>query len=233
MTEFSPDQDRLSDPEALPEGTPDIPELETSEADLPEAEASQGDIFEPGVPPPDVTGPETATEESVAEEGAALASIEEDTVQESDEEIPAEPPNPLAQAFLKLREGRGRETANLYHDIVKPSEPPLAAQMDRGREHDESGRHELAIEEFLAALESDPKNVEALPVGDGLRGVGSLRGGRRRDGKGHAARSGGRPGSGGRSDPRVPEGPVLGGGGATQAHLCGSPVARAGALLPW
>ena len=32
--------------------------------------------------------------------------------------------NPLARAFQKLREGRGRETADLYHDIVKPTETP-------------------------------------------------------------------------------------------------------------
>ena len=70
--------------------------------------------------------------------------------------------NPLAMAFRKLREGRGREAANLYHDIVKPRQTPLMAHIDRGVRHDEAGRHESAIEEFLAALKLDPDNVEAL-----------------------------------------------------------------------
>ncbi len=70
--------------------------------------------------------------------------------------------NPLASAFRKLREGRGRETADLYHDIVKPSEPHLVAHIGRGVQHDDHGRHELAIEEFLAAEKLDPENVEVL-----------------------------------------------------------------------
>ena len=40
--------------------------------------------------------------------------------------------NPLAQAFRKLREGRGREAANLYHDIVKPRQTPVMAHIERG-----------------------------------------------------------------------------------------------------
>ena len=70
--------------------------------------------------------------------------------------------NPLARAFRKLREGRGREAANLYHDIVKPRQTPVMAHIARGMRYDEIGRHERAIEEFLAAMELDPDNVEAL-----------------------------------------------------------------------
>ena len=70
--------------------------------------------------------------------------------------------NPLANAFRKLREGRGRETANLYQDIVKPRQTPLMAHIARGIEHDEIGRHEMAIDEFLAATALDPDNIEAL-----------------------------------------------------------------------
>jgi len=70
--------------------------------------------------------------------------------------------NPLAAVFQKLREGRGRETADLYHDIVKPAETPLVAAINRGIRHDEHGRHELAIEEFLAAEDMDRENAENL-----------------------------------------------------------------------
>lgn len=70
--------------------------------------------------------------------------------------------NPLAQAFRKLREGRGREAASLYDDIVKPRQTPVMAHLERGVRHDELGRHESAIEEFLAARKLDPDNVEAL-----------------------------------------------------------------------
>ena len=68
----------------------------------------------------------------------------------------------LARAFRKFREGRGREAADLYHDIVKPRETPLVAKINSGLRHDEHGRHELAIDEFLAAEELDPENVENL-----------------------------------------------------------------------
>ncbi len=68
----------------------------------------------------------------------------------------------LAGAFRKFREGRGREAADLYHDIVKPAETPLVAHVNRGLQHDEHGRHELAIEEFLAAEEVDRENAENL-----------------------------------------------------------------------
>ena len=70
--------------------------------------------------------------------------------------------NPLAQAFRKFREGRGREAANLYHDIVKPRQTPVMAHIARGMRYDELGHHELAIEEFLAAQKLDPDNVEVL-----------------------------------------------------------------------
>ena len=68
----------------------------------------------------------------------------------------------LARAFRRFREGPGREAANLYHDIVKPSETPLVAHMNRGLRHDEHGRHELAIEEFLSAEAVDGENAENL-----------------------------------------------------------------------
>jgi len=68
----------------------------------------------------------------------------------------------LAGAFRKFREGRGREAADLYHDIEKPAETPLAAHVNRGLQHDEHGRHELAIEAFLAAEEVDRENAENL-----------------------------------------------------------------------
>jgi len=74
----------------------------------------------------------------------------------------AQDPNPLARAFRKFREGRGREAANLYQDIVKPRQTPFMAHIARGIEYDELGHHELAIEEFLAAQRLDPDNVEAL-----------------------------------------------------------------------
>ena len=70
--------------------------------------------------------------------------------------------NPLAQAFRKFREGRGREAANLYHDIVKPRQTPVMAHVARGVRYDELGHHELAIEEFLAAQKLDADNVEVL-----------------------------------------------------------------------
>jgi hypothetical protein len=49
--------------------------------------------------------------------------------------------NRLAAAFQKLREGQGREATDLCHDIVKPSETPLVAHINRGVRHDEHGRH--------------------------------------------------------------------------------------------
>ena len=70
--------------------------------------------------------------------------------------------NPLARAFRKLREGRGREATSLYQDIVKPRQTPLMAHISRGIRYDEIGHHELAIEEFVAAKELEPDNVEVL-----------------------------------------------------------------------
>ncbi len=97
-----------------------------------------------------------------AEDEAALASNDPNTPAEALADADEEPPNPLVQTFLKLREGRRRETADLHQDIVKPAEPPAVAQMDRGKKHDETGRHEMAVEEFLEAVELDPENVDAL-----------------------------------------------------------------------
>ena len=70
--------------------------------------------------------------------------------------------NPLARAFRKLREGRGRETASLYKDIVRPKETPVMVHIERGVRYDELGRHEAAIDEFLAATQLDANNVDAL-----------------------------------------------------------------------
>jgi len=48
-------------------------------------------------------------------------SPEQDRFQEPDDlSENTQERNPLARAFLKLREGRGRETTSLYQDIVKP-----------------------------------------------------------------------------------------------------------------
>jgi tetratricopeptide (TPR) repeat protein len=51
---------------------------------------------------------------------------------------------------------------DIYRDIMRPSESPLAAHMNRGLRHNEHGRHESAIEEFLSAEALDAENVENL-----------------------------------------------------------------------
>ena len=85
--------------------------------------------------------------------------------------------NPLARAFQKLREGRGREAAELYHDIVKPAETPLVAQ-EVDPENVENlahlataygalvrfGEADAVIEE---ALRLDPANVQ-VRVGEAI-----------------------------------------------------------------
>ena len=111
--------------------------------DVSKPEAAQRDLSEPG-----------AAQEDLSEPDAAQADIFE---AEADRDG-----NPLAAAFQKLREGRGREATDLYHDIVEPTETPLVAHINRGIRHDEHGRHELAIEEFLAAENVDRENVENL-----------------------------------------------------------------------
>jgi len=68
----------------------------------------------------------------------------------------------LALAFRKFREGPGQEAADLYRDIETPSETPVEAAVGRGLRHDDLGHHEMAIEEFRAAEELDPENVETL-----------------------------------------------------------------------
>ena len=78
-----------------------------------------------------------------------------------DADVPPDPKR-LARAFRKFREGRGREAVDIYRDIMGPSESPLLAHINRGLRHDEHGRHESAIEEFLAAEALDPENVENL-----------------------------------------------------------------------
>ncbi len=109
----------------------------------------------------DLTEPEAAQVE-VPE--SAQAEITEQESAQADILAPAVHPDRkrLAGAFRKFREGRGREAANLYHDIVKPAETPLVAHVNRGLRHDEQGRHEMAIEEFLAAEEVDRENAENL-----------------------------------------------------------------------
>ena len=93
----------------------------------------------------------------------AKSSSEQDRPREDVSEPEVHPDGKrLASAFRKFREGRGREAADLYHDIVKPRETPLMAKINSGLRHDEHGRHELAIEEFLAAEALDPENVENL-----------------------------------------------------------------------
>ena len=111
----------------------------------------------------DPSEPEAA-QEDLSEPEAAQAEISAPDTGQADILEPAghQDGNPLAAAFQKLREGRGREAADLYHDIVKPSETPLVAHINRGKRHDEHGRHELAIEEFLAAEDVDRENVENL-----------------------------------------------------------------------
>ena len=68
----------------------------------------------------------------------------------------------LAKAFRKLREGRGREAAILYQDIVRPRQTPLMAHIERGIRYDHLADHELAIDEFRSVQKLDPDNVEAL-----------------------------------------------------------------------
>ena len=111
----------------------DLSELEPAQEDLSEPEAAQAEISAPDTAQADIFEP------AGDQDG-----------------------NPLAAAFQKLREGPGREAADLYHDIVKPTETPLVAHINRGIRHDEHGCHELAIEEFLAAEEVDRKNAENL-----------------------------------------------------------------------
>ena len=153
MTESGPGQDELSESETLPEQTDSESRSPSTEA----KDASQGDLFEPPITPEDGAGVEIAVEETSvddvspynadaranADEDADQTNGETEASEESGEGPDGEPLNPLAQTFLKLREGRGRETADVYQDIVKPAGPPLTAQMDRGRQHDEGERHEI------------------------------------------------------------------------------------------
>ena len=111
--------------------------------DLPKPDAAQKDLLEP-----------EAAQEELSEPDAAQADISEPQGGHDGKR--------LAAAFQKLREGRGREATDLYHDIVEPTETPLVAHINRGIRHDEHGRHELAIKEFLAAENVDGENVENL-----------------------------------------------------------------------
>ncbi len=68
----------------------------------------------------------------------------------------------LASAFQKFREGRGREVQDLYRDLVSDTPPPRVEHVSRGVRYDEGGHHDLAIEEFSAALEFDPENARVV-----------------------------------------------------------------------
>ncbi len=119
----------------------------------------QEDPSEPEAAQEDLSEPEAAQAESSAPDAAQEDILEPAGHQDG---------NPLAAAFQKLREGRGREAADLYHDIVKPTETPLVAHVSRGKRHDEHGRHELAIGEFLAAEDVDRVDEAILAFRKGL-----------------------------------------------------------------
>ena len=108
-------------------------EQDRLQEDLSEPEAAQEDLSEPEATQADIFEPEALRDG-----------------------------NPLAAAFPEVARGRGREATDLYHDIVEPTETPLVAHINRGIRHNEHGRHELAIEEFLAAENVDRENVENL-----------------------------------------------------------------------
>ncbi len=67
----------------------------------------------------------------------------------------------LEHAFRKFREGPGREAQDLYRDVVAET-PPLVEHVNRGVGYDEGGHHDLAIEEFSAALELDPDSAPVM-----------------------------------------------------------------------
>ncbi len=140
-------QGDFSEPNAA-EAAP--PEPEAAQADVSEPEAVKGDISEPDAARGDIPDPE-----------AAPGDVPDPAATQWDFEV-LQHGNRLARAFRKFREGRGREAADLYHDIVQPRETPLMAHVNRGIRHDERGRHELAIGEFLGAETLDPENVENL-----------------------------------------------------------------------
>jgi Flp pilus assembly protein TadD len=162
MTESSPDGDRPQESKTLPDA-PESPTRSQSAQvrDQPEDQAGDQKSVEKETTEP---GPGAEAAEAPTLEDVQLEEPEQGDEQGDIFKAPwvAQESNPLADAFRKLREGRGRETANLLHDIVKPGETPFVAHIERGKHHDESGRHELAIEEFLAARELDRENVEAL-----------------------------------------------------------------------
>ncbi len=68
----------------------------------------------------------------------------------------------LEHAFRKLREGPGRKAQDLYRVVVAETPRPLVEHVNRGVRYDESGRHDLAIEEFSAALELDPDSAPVM-----------------------------------------------------------------------
>ena len=102
--------------------------------------------------------------DSSSEQDRLRDDLPESEASQADILDPDVPPNPkrLARAFRQFREGRGREAVDIYRDIMRPYETPLLAHINRGLRHYEHGRHESAIEEFLAAENLDPENVENL-----------------------------------------------------------------------
>ncbi len=138
----------------------DISEPDAAEAVPPGPEATQADVSEPDAAQTDVSEVEAA-QADVSEPDAARGDMPEPEATRWDFEV-HQHGNRLARAFRKFREGPGREAADLYHDIVQPRETPLMAHLNRGIRHDEHGRHELAVEEFLGGEALDPENVENL-----------------------------------------------------------------------
>lgn len=68
----------------------------------------------------------------------------------------------LEHAFRKFREGPGRKAQDLYRDVVAETPSLLVEHVNRGVRYDESGHHDLAIEEFSAALELDPDSARVM-----------------------------------------------------------------------
>ena len=142
-------------------GQADFSEPNAAEAAPPEPEAAQAGVSEPEAAQADVPEPEAAKADVSEPEAAQGNMMPEPEATQWDFEV-HQHGNRLARAFRTFREGLGREAADLYHDIVQPRETPLMAHVNRGIRHDEHGRHELAVEEFLGAKALDAENVENL-----------------------------------------------------------------------
>ncbi len=66
----------------------------------------------------------------------------------------------LTTAISMAGEGRLQEAALLFMEILDESPTHPQAQFGLGTLYDDLGRHELAIERFLAASEVDPENAQ-------------------------------------------------------------------------